>query len=154
MSLRKRFLDAADGSINRVAIVGVLLLLSSACGSSSQEPPAPAAFAVMVVGTVSDSTGVPLGDVRIDSEVRWRTCADNQVIGQSSPTLSTTDQTGRFVQRVVSGDSISAQCLFVFVTLPNRARQLGARVDSGLSFKLLHPDSAPFDTVRVAIRVR
>lgn len=149
-----KVLDAADSPINSMAIVGVALLLSSACGSSSQEPNAPAAFALIVVGTVNDSSGVPLGDVRIDSEVRWRTCAENLVIGQSSPTLSITDQTGRFVQRVISYDSISTQCLFVFVTLPNRARQLGTRVDSGLSFKLLHPDSVPFDTVRVAIRVR
>jgi len=152
MSVCKRVFHVADRLITRAAAIGTVLVLSSACGGSTNEP-APAAFALVVVGTVTDSSGVALGDVRIESEVRWRSCAENEVIGHSSPTLAVSDQTGRFVQRVVALDS-AARCLFVYVTRPNGARQLGARVDSGLSFKLLHPDYAPFDSVRVAVTVR
>ena len=104
-------------------------------------------------GTVLDALGAPVVGARIVSEVFLGSCATGQRIGSGSPTVELTAGNGTYVQRVVSGSSVTGQCVQVKVTRPNAAVVAVTKIAGPVQFKLTSDASLPYNSVIVDVQL-
>jgi hypothetical protein len=125
-----------------------LFTLSVACSNSNA--PVRGMFATIAYGTVT-TAGQPGPNLRVEYEVYRETCGSATVLtGSDNWTL--TDQSGGFRLQILSMDSISPQCVRLFVRDANGARVEGTDVVA-LRYKLVSDASLPYDSVRADIAI-
>ena len=130
----------------RAALALPLLTLSVACRQTSA--PMRGVFATIVYGTVTTG-GQARPNIRIEYEVYRESCGSATLL-TASDNWTLSDQSGRFRLQILSADTISPQCVRLFVRDTNGTRIEGADV-TALRYKLVSDASLPYDSVRVDI---
>lgn len=135
---------AAHCAAWRAVLALAPLTLSVACRHTSA--PTRAMFAMIVYGTVTTG-GQARPNTRIEYEVYRESCGSATLL-TGSDNWTSSDQSGRFRLQILSMDTISPQCVRLFVRDANGIRIEGADV-TALRYKLVSDSSLPYDSVRV-----
>lgn len=133
----------------RLAMLATLLpAIAGACAESATGRRI--TWAVVVYGSVTDASGIPLPDVSLEFEVYQPTCADGVRIGGGGPAF--TNAAGRYRAQVMSHDSVASQCVRVFIRHCRSSGELVGEA-SGFQVKRVSETSLPYDSVRVDVTI-